>query len=472
MVNVRRIKFPIFVIICQVVFLVLFGALVEYDDSAKPDNQDKTVDRAEGGMVPRMYPMFQDVHVMIFVGFGFLMTFLKRYGYSAVGINLLIGAFVIQWAIIIRGLLSDHGGKFTISVTDMLTADFAAATVLISFGAVLGKVGPIQLLVMAIIEVVLSQVNEHIGLEMLHVADVGESMFIHAFGAYFGLAVARVLYNDKSEDNPAEGAVYHSDLLSMIGTVFLWLYWPSFNGGGVTGDEQHRAVINTYLSLTVCTLVTFVISALVDGKGKFDMVHIQNATLAGGVAVGTAAHMPLHPWGAMLLGAVAAVISTVGYKYITPCLSSKIKLHDTCGVHNLHGLPGILAAVAGAVMAALSSKEKWGTSLFEIFPEMAASNATGSVMPGSDRSATVQGGYQMLALVITLAIAIVGGIITGFILKLPIWDSPEGEKFFDDNHNWNVAEEGFPGFPKSKYENGKSNDDTEINLMSDETKLS
>lgn len=51
----------------------------------------------------------------------------------------------------------------------MLTADFAAATVLISFGAVLGKVGPIQLLVMAIIEVVLSQVNEHIGLEMLHV---------------------------------------------------------------------------------------------------------------------------------------------------------------------------------------------------------------------------------------------------------------------------------------------------------------
>lgn len=55
---------------------------------------------------------------MIFVGFGFLMTFLKRYGYSAVGINLLIGAFVIQWAIIIRGLLSDHGGKFTISVTE------------------------------------------------------------------------------------------------------------------------------------------------------------------------------------------------------------------------------------------------------------------------------------------------------------------------------------------------------------------
>jgi ammonium transporter Rh len=45
----------------------------------------------------------------------------------------------------------------------MLTADFAAATVLISFGAVLGKTSPLQLLIMAVIEVVLSQVNEHIG---------------------------------------------------------------------------------------------------------------------------------------------------------------------------------------------------------------------------------------------------------------------------------------------------------------------
>ena len=30
------------------------------------------------------YPLYQDVHVMIFIGFGFLMTYLGKYGFSAV----------------------------------------------------------------------------------------------------------------------------------------------------------------------------------------------------------------------------------------------------------------------------------------------------------------------------------------------------------------------------------------------------
>lgn len=40
---------------------------------------------------------------MVFIGFGFLMTFLKKYGYSAVGFNFLLGALTIQWAMICQG---------------------------------------------------------------------------------------------------------------------------------------------------------------------------------------------------------------------------------------------------------------------------------------------------------------------------------------------------------------------------------
>ena len=62
--------------------------------------------------------MFQDVHVMMFIGFGFLMTFLKRYSYSAVSINFLIAAIVLQWATLCQGFFHhfDHG-KIHIDIT-------------------------------------------------------------------------------------------------------------------------------------------------------------------------------------------------------------------------------------------------------------------------------------------------------------------------------------------------------------------
>ena len=51
----------------------------------------------------------------------------------------------------------------------MLYSDFAAATVLISFGVVIGKTSPLQLIVMSLIEIVLFEVNEIIGRKHLGV---------------------------------------------------------------------------------------------------------------------------------------------------------------------------------------------------------------------------------------------------------------------------------------------------------------
>ena len=53
--------------------------------------------------VQTYYPMFQDVHVMIFVGFGFLMVFLKNHSWTSVGYNFLIAAYVLQITILALG---------------------------------------------------------------------------------------------------------------------------------------------------------------------------------------------------------------------------------------------------------------------------------------------------------------------------------------------------------------------------------
>ena len=94
---------------------------------------------------------------------------------------------------------------------------------LITFGVVLGKVNRLQLLIIAIIEIVMFSVNEFILLEELKIADAGGSLVIHCFGCYFGLALSLVMRRPAdTDDNPKEGSVYHSDMFAMIGKCFIW----------------------------------------------------------------------------------------------------------------------------------------------------------------------------------------------------------------------------------------------------------
>lgn len=51
----------------------------------------------------------------------------------------------------------------------MINADFSTATVLISFGAVLGKISPLQMLIMTIIEIAVFAGNEHLVAEIFKV---------------------------------------------------------------------------------------------------------------------------------------------------------------------------------------------------------------------------------------------------------------------------------------------------------------
>ena len=67
-------------------------------------------------------------------------------------------------------------------------------------------------------------------------------------------------------------------MLSLIsGTLFLWLFWPSFNGGLLgPGTQQNRAIINTYFSLSAAVVMTFILSPLLNKENKISMVSCFN----------------------------------------------------------------------------------------------------------------------------------------------------------------------------------------------------
>jgi ammonium transporter Rh len=113
---------------------------------------------------------------------------------------------------------------------------------------------------------------------------------------------------------------YHSDVFSIVGTLFLWIFWPSFNGA-LAGDAQQRAVINTVLSLVGSAMGGFLGSQNLRG-GRFHMEDLQNATLAGGVAIGSAANFALPPVVAAMVGFAAGILSVCGYAKLQSWLES------------------------------------------------------------------------------------------------------------------------------------------------------
>jgi ammonium transporter Rh len=116
-------------------------------------------------------------------------------------------------------------------------------------------------------------------------------------------------------------------------------------------------------------------------RGKISIADIANAALAGGVAIGATCDFASHGQ-AMFIGAIAGIISTVGFAVLQEKQQKFHKIIDTCGVSNLHGIPGIFCGLAAIV-----------------------------VVNGLDISAQLKG------IIITVFLAIVAGLLTGKVIS-------------------------------------------------------
>ena len=295
------------------------------------------------------------IHVMamLMVGFGFLMVFVKRYGYGAVTATYIAVSIVIPYYMFLKKM-EIFGEAAELRMDRLILAEFCAASILIATGAFLGRLKMSQYIIMALIFVPSYMLNEWImldnGMGLIpkgQLIDTGGSIVIHQFGAYFGLGV--IVRMTTSEDfNKKIESDKISNQFSMLGSMVLWIFWPSFCAAPAEISKMPLAAMNTVLSLCGATVSTYIASTMI--RKKIAIEDMANAALAGGVVIGSScAHTT--PQASLILGFIAGILSVVGFAIIQPRLQRAIKGIDTCGVHNLHGMPGMLGGLAAIFIA-------------------------------------------------------------------------------------------------------------------------
>ena len=301
---------------------------------------------------------------MLLVGFGFLMVFIKNYGFSAITGTYMVVACALPLYLFLRstGVLSAEAFEAD-SISSLLFAEFAAAAALIAMGAVLGRLKIYQYALLGLLIIPFYMLNEWLVLDgglmiTKGFVDAAGSIVIHAFGAYFGLGMIFALRNKTRSDISIQSNKT-SDRFSLLGSMILWIFWPSFCSAIVPEAQFAQTVLNTVLALCGATVCTYITSTLL--RKRTVIADIANASLAGGVAIGATCNL-VSPAGAFGIGLLAGFICVLGYAVIQPKLQVKMKAVDTCGVHNLHGMPGLL----GGLIAILVVPQAAGAQLIGI----------------------------------------------------------------------------------------------------------
>jgi ammonium transporter Rh len=286
---------------------------------------------------------------MLMLGFGFLMVFLRRYGRSALTATFLLVSVAIPLYMVIKdGVIF---GTVNGEIDNFVVAEFAGASLLICAGACLGRLKMWQYIVLAALFIPFYMLNEWIVLQngfgwISNFVDTGGSIVIHAFGAIFGVGVVLAITNKKETALPIESD-FTSDRFSMLGSMVLWVFWPSFCSALVAPENVPYTAINVVIALCGSTLATYVTTVAL--RRKISISDIANASLAGGVAIGATCATANHP-NSFLIGILAGALSTFGFAWIQPRIEKVFRMIDTCGVTNLHGWPGLMGGLITLVV--------------------------------------------------------------------------------------------------------------------------
>jgi len=415
------------------------------------------------------WQILSDVTVWVLVGYGFLMSFLRFHRWMGLGMTFFFMCLTVQvymlfstfWLCVYNYNFYKH---IFIDLRDIISGLRCSVAILITFGALAGKIDAFQGVNIILFETMFYSLNEMICYNLITMKDVGGGSTIHLFGSGYGLATSMIytrLTNTSTSRN-IKGTP-SSITLCFLGTFFLFIFFPAFNCycqyemhrakiasnwypsdetknyslpyniynfNGILYNMRFIAIQNTVWALTSSVVCSILFSCLLN-SGKIDPEHILNATLSGGVMIANCANLYIFPYPAMIIGAFAALTSVVCYRY-APRLLNALHIYDTRGVFNLHCMPAMFGNIASAITVAT-----FASSPMRYF---ATSNSRNMYYFIYWQSWYKQGGFQCLGGTTSFFLAFFTGIVQGLILW--VWRKYNvPEETFTDHIYFHLIEE-------------------------------
>ena len=432
-------SFILIYIILEVILIIVIATLFDWDKRNHPDyscleynttNNDisiiKSIYNETEKELSTYYGIFRDINIMAFAGYGMLHTLTHGNSWTSIAFDILsiVLSFQISlfFNLIFENAFEESWKNGLLNFDTFIKAIFNSCTILVSLGAVHGKISHVQYLVLIISESILSSLNLKLCDIKLKIIDTGGGLYIHTFGALFGLAIYIVLFRSKKKRARLSTYTktyitnYLSNITCFIGVLFIINYFPSFNAGlALSDDGRYRAVINTYFSIIGSTVMSFIITGFIH-NGKFIIEYILFGSFSGGIIISSCCSVCLDHWAALLIGMLYGLICIFLFEYLNK-LFLELGYYDIYNIIIVHGIPGILGAfISSMFIGGLNHR---------------VDNYNNILLKDMDRSNHVQAGIQIAAIFITCAISFVGGITIGFLIKVS--RCGKIKEYFDDN---------------------------------------
>lgn len=171
--------------------------------------------------------------------------------------------------------------------------------------------------------------------------DYAGSVVVHSIGGWIALPAVMLLGARKGRYNHGRSTPLPISNIPFLalGSWILAIGWFGFNvmSAGKLEDISGLVAVNSLLAM-----VGGVLAALVAGKNDPGFIH--NGALAGLIAVCAGSDL-IHPLGALMTGAIAAVLFVYGFQYE----QDKLKIDDVLGVWPLHGIIGSWGGIAAGI---------------------------------------------------------------------------------------------------------------------------